>query len=290
MKFLNEQFEISTRNIDKLSESLKAAKTVDEVDALFNSIKQNIVNIGSFTSSMNSLEQDAIKAKNAFDLMEGSLKSLGQLGEVVEAIINKNWIGMLISLIARLASSFSNISENAAAAQNILDVLFDVIEAILDDMGESLDSIFKPLLDITKALGQFIGSILRLLINIITPLANLINNFNFLIPIINIVSLLIAGLTDILGFLFNFISDIIRTITFDLIDLGKMQTNNLEKVLDSISQENSYSDYQSNSTNYHVSGDLKINIYYEHSFVNGDSREIALALRDEIRLAESNGY
>jgi phage-related protein len=239
---------------------------------------------------MNNIEKDAIKAKMAFDLMEGALKSIGQLGEVIENIINKNWIGMLISLIARLASSFSNISENAAAAQNILDVVFDIIENIIDDLGESLNSIFKPLLDIISALSVVIGSVLRLVINLITPLANLINNFNFLTPILNAVAVVVAGLTDALGHLFNFVFDIIKKITFGLVDLGRMQTNNLEKVLDSINQENSYSDYQNNSSSYDVAGNLEINIYFQNSYVNGDSRQIALAIRDEIRLAENQGY
>jgi hypothetical protein len=33
-----------------------------------------------------------------------------------------------------------------------------------------------------------------------------------------------------------------------------------------------------------------INIYYEHSYVNGDAREIAIQLRNEIRMAEAAGY
>jgi hypothetical protein len=290
MKLLNEQFEVSSKNIDTLTEQLKAAKTIEQIDSIFDSINKNINNITDFTSSMNNLEKESLRAKSAFDLMEGALKALGDLGAVVEALMTKNWIGLLITLIAKLASTFSNISENAAAAQNILSVLFDTIEYIISDLGEALDNIFKPLLDVTSALGNVIGIILRLVINLLTPLANIINQFNFLVPILNMVSLVVGGLSDALAYLFNFISDIIKTITFDLINLGHMNTQNYQKALDAISQENSYSDYQNNSTSYNVSGDMYINIYFEHSFVNGDARNIALALRDEIRLAEKNGY
>jgi hypothetical protein len=290
MNVLNEQFEASSKNIEKLSEQLKEAKTIQQVDSIFDSINQNIANMVTFTSGMDNLEKESKKARTAFDLLEGSLKSIGQLGQVIESIMTKNWIGMLITLIARLASTFSNLSENAAAMQNILDVLFDIIEDMLSDLGDSLDTIFKPLLDISVALGQVIGSLLRLVINFITPLANIINNFNFLIPILNVVSLLISGVADAFGYLHNFLSEFIKNITFGAIDFGKMNTNNYQKALDAISQENSYQDYQNNSSSYNVGGDIYINIYFEHSFVNGDSREIALALRDEIRLAENNGY
>jgi archaellum component FlaC len=290
MKSLNEQFDITGKTVEKLSEELKTAETVEQINSIFDSIKNNINNISGFTASMNGLEKDSIKAKNAFDLMEGSLKSIGQIGEIVEAIITKNWIGMLITLIARLASTFSNISTHAAAAENILDVLFDIIESFISDLGESLDSIFRPLLDINSALGRVIGQILRTLVMLLEPLFKLISKFDILAPILNIVSLLIAGITDAFAYMFNFVSDIIKKITFDLIDLGHMKTDSYSKALDSISQENSYEDYQNNSTSYSVSGDMYINIYYEHSFVNGDAQQICIAIRDEIRRAEKAGY
>jgi hypothetical protein len=39
-----------------------------------------------------------------------------------------------------------------------------------------------------------------------------------------------------------------------------------------------------------VAGDMFININFSHSYVNGDSREIAIMLRNEIRLIEAQGY
>jgi hypothetical protein len=71
-----------------------------------------------------------------------------------------------------------------------------------------------------------------------------------------------------------------------------MATNNIQKTLDAISQENDYTKYSNsnNSTSYSVAGDMYINIYYENSYVNGDTRAIALNIRDEIRKAEGKGY
>jgi hypothetical protein len=39
-----------------------------------------------------------------------------------------------------------------------------------------------------------------------------------------------------------------------------------------------------------VAGDMYIDIHFSHSYVNGDAREIAKMLRDEIRLIEAQGY
>jgi hypothetical protein len=44
------------------------------------------------------------------------------------------------------------------------------------------------------------------------------------------------------------------------------------------------------SLSYSAVRDLNVNIYFSHSFVNGDSEDIAIMLRDEIARAERKGY
>jgi hypothetical protein len=71
--------------------------------------------------------------------------------------------------------------------------------------------------------------------------------------------------------------------------MGHMATDNLDR-LNAMSQENSWSSNSNNSTSYNVAGDLHITIHYDRSYVNGDAREIALNIRNEIRIAEAAGY
>jgi phage-related protein len=292
MKLLNDQFEDSGKTIEILSEQLKNAKTTEEIDLIFNSIKENINNIGGFTDSMKGLETSAVKAKNSFDLMHGALQAIGDVGIAVEAIMTKNWIGMLISLLARLANSFGNISNNAAAAANIFDVLFDVIEALIANLGPALDAIFKPLLDIVVSIGRVIGAVIQLLMPILTLLFKLIDAFNILSPVLNIVAAVISLLADALGHLYNFISDFIYHLSLHIIDIGHMATDNLDRMMKSITQENDYSKYSNsnNSSSYTVAGDMYINFYFEDSVICGSPKRIALELRNLVREAEAQGY
>jgi phage-related protein len=127
---------------------------------------------------------------------------------------------------------------------------------------------------------------------ILTLLFKLIDAFNILSPVLTVVAAVISLLADALGHLYNFISDIVKRLTLHIVDIGKMATDNLDRMMNSITQENDYSKYSNsnNSSSYTVSGDLYITISFQNSYVNGNSREIALALRDEIRAAEAAGY
>jgi predicted nucleic acid-binding Zn-ribbon protein len=290
MNSLNRQFEITTGKIDKLSEQLKSAATVEEINSLFSAINSEIQAINNLTGSMDGLKDKAERAKNAFDLVQGSLQAIGELGQVIQAAMSSNWIGLIIMAITKLADTFSKISSNAAAAQNILSVLFDVILETISELQPYLDMLFKPLLDIVTALGRIIGVVLNLLVPVIGLLTSMSEAFNILTPILNIGALFLAGLTDAFGALWNVIAEVIRKITFGIVRLGRMQTDNYQKMVDSINAEQNYDSYQNNSTSYTVQGDFYINIYYNHSYVNGDAREIAVNLRNEIRAAEMAGY
>jgi hypothetical protein len=195
-------------------------------------------------------------------------------------------------LLARLANSFGNISDNAAAAANIFDVLFDVIEALIANLGPALDAIFKPLLDIVTSIGRVIGAVIQLLMPILTLLFKLIDAFNILSPVLNIVAAVVSLLADALGHLYNFISDFIYHLSLHIIDIGHMATDNLDRMMKSITQENDFSKYSNsnNSSSYTVAGDMYINFYFEDSVICGSPKQIALELRNLVREAEAQGY
>jgi hypothetical protein len=100
--------------------------------------------------------------------------------------------------------------------------------------------------------------------------------------------MIVAGVADLIGTVWNKIVDFLNKLPF--INLPRMNTDNYQKIIDNIDVERNYSDYQNNSTSYTVAGDMYININFSHSYVNGDSRQIAIMLRDEIRAAEAAGY
>jgi hypothetical protein len=290
MKALNERFQESTKTIDGLFDTLKDAKSAEEVESAFKAINSEIGNINNLAGSMNSLKSAAGKAKTSFDLLQGVLSSIGELGAVIEAAMSSNWIGVIIMLIGKLASAFSSLSSNAAAAQNILTFFVDTIAEVMQNMGPALDAIFKPFLDIFAALGRVIGSLL----NIVLPIVGIITQFtsllNIFVPILNAIALGFAFVADCVAKFWNVIVDLVEKITFSFVKLGKMDANNFDRMMESITMEQDYGKYQNNSTSYTVAGDMYININFSQSYVNGDARQIAIMLRDEIRSAEKAGY
>jgi hypothetical protein len=290
MNSLNVQFEASNNQIERLSEQLKSAKTATEIESIFDSINEQIERIGELTAGARGLEEGAARAKKAFDLLQGSLQAIGEAGQVIEMIMSSNVIGLIVVFLSKLAGVFSNLSGAAAAASNIITFLFDIITEIIQELTPFLDMLFRPLLEIVAAVGRIIGQLLNLLVPVLGLLTGVAQQFNLLTPILNTVAILLAIVTDCFGLLWNAVSWLIKNLTFGLVNMGRMQTDNYQKMVDSINAEQNYDSYKNNSTSYTVSGDLYIYIYYEHSYVNGDARDIALNLRDEIRAAEREGY
>jgi hypothetical protein len=288
MEALNLQFQVAAKNIEGLFNALKEAKNTEDIETIFKNISGGIENINKLADSMSGLKGEAQQAKNGFDLLKGVLQSIGELGTIIEAAMSKNWIGLIIMLIQKLASTFSSISSKVAAAQNILTLLFDVIGEVIAEMEPWLDVLFEPLLKIFEALGRVIGSLLSIIIPAVAVITQITDAFSFLTPILNVVAMIIAVLSDLIGTVWNKIVGFLNKIPF--FDLPKMATDNYQKIIDNIDVERNYSDYQNNSTSYTVAGDMYINIYFSHSYVNGDSRQIAIMLRNEIRAAERAGY
>jgi F0F1-type ATP synthase assembly protein I len=292
MSGLNEQFKESTKTIDAMFDALKEAKSVEEIEQLFDAITGKIGNIKNLADAMNKMEGEAKKAKLSFDLLQGVMQSIGELGTVIEAIMSSNWIGLIIMLIGKLADLFGSLSSKAAAAKNILTFLVDTIADVIGTLGPYLDMIFEPLLETFAALGRVIGSLLNLIIPIVGMITKLVSSFDILTPILNTVAIFLAILADALGSIWNTIAEIIEKATLGIVDLDRMQTNNYKRMMESIEVQQDYNKYQNNSTSYSVAGDMYININIDqsHSFVNGDLMKLAATLRDEIRLAEKAGY
>jgi ribosome maturation protein Sdo1 len=291
MRSLNDEFNETSKRITKLFDQLKGAKTVNEIEEIFSSINDGVGKIKGLTDSMNGLQEGAEKARNASELLAGIFSSIGDVGVIINAVMSSNPIGLLITLFSQLMNTFSKLSTNCSAFMQIFTVLFDVVGEICAELEPFLDAIFKPILDIIVACGRVLGSLLNIIMPIVSILMQLFDALDFLEPILNAVAMTFAFLADVIGVVYNAISWIVKKITFGLVDMGKAATNNMEKMLDSINQENDYSKYQNsnNTASYTVSGDMYININFSNSFC-GDERAIALRLRDEIRAAERAGY
>jgi hypothetical protein len=218
----------------------------------------------------------------------------GDVSTAINAIFTGNPLGLIITLITRLFDTFSKISGPFAAFMNIFDVFFDVVEDVCAVLEPALGAIFIPILDVVRSLGRVFGILMNFLTPIITILAQIfVPVLKILHPILFAVGLIFAILADAIGYVYNFISKVVKAITFGFVDMGSQPTDNTKTLMDQgVLPDSNYDEYKNsnNSTSYSVAGDMYINISFSHSFVNGDTREIAIMLRDEIRLAEGKGY
>jgi hypothetical protein len=229
-------------------------------------------------------------------VIQGITQSTGELGQVIQALMTGNIIGLIIMAISRLAQVFSNISEGASAIMNIVTVLFDTIQQIAVTIGPVLDAVFKPFVEVIAAIGRVVGSILTIVMPIIVMLNQFLNPLMWVLEplaqLLNVIALAFAYVADAVGTVYNFISEVVKKLTFGFVKMGSMSTNNVDRMKDSQEAGVDYGKYQdnNNSTSYSVAGDQYIYITFSHSYVNGDARDIAIMMRDEIRSAEKSGY
>jgi phage-related protein len=319
MEGLNRQFSAATEKLQGLFEELENAKDAKAAESVFGKINAQVKNINGLSDSMYKLDKIIEGTEKKFAslgeklgawlgeklgaALGGAGNLLGQaLGNIanlfgdastaINAIFTGNPLGLIITLISKLFEVFSKISGPFAAFMNIFDVLFDAIEEIVVVLGPALDAIFKPIVDIVRQLGLVFGVFLVALTPVFDLIGLLAQALTLLSPVLYGIGVIFAALADGFAHVYNAVSGIVKSITFGLVNMGRKDTNNIQRFEESWNATKEYDEYSNsnNSTSYSVAGDMYININFSHSYVNGDSREIALMLRDEIRLAEKSGY
>jgi hypothetical protein len=126
----------------------------------------------------------------------------------------------------------------------------------------------------------------------------LLNKSNkVIVPIVNFIIAIVGFLVNTVAKAVNFIIDLLNYLPFvDIKRASGMDTEGMK--LKQITAVNSGSvDYSQaakssggGSGSYTAAKDVIVNIYFEHSFVNGDAREIALMLENELESAHALGY
>ncbi|MEM4260534.1 MAG: hypothetical protein QXG00_04820 [Candidatus Woesearchaeota archaeon] len=166
---------------------------------------------------------------------------------------------------------------------------FQALKNVMQPIIKMLDSAFRPIL-------QALAPILQVIYQILSPILQL------LIPPLILFSVMIANIVQALKALATTIYYIV-TLQWNQLGTVKWTAFSSEQITQMIqdaqsgianaSTENPFADVTNTSTtSYSASGarDIYVNIYFNNSYVNGDAREIALKLRDEIKLAEALGY
>ena len=211
--------------------------------------------------------------------------NMGQLGSVLSAFLTEGKIGGAIkaaeTAIQAILVKVENISPIISAVFNLIDTAIDEFIAPLVSIFEYFAAGFLPVI---KTIGQVIGVMLELL----APVFEVISKIGNVIQ--TVVLTVLVGIYNIITAIYNLFHKKDRA----YMDLSVIK--DLWSGTDAIAERYGYlpdttaQTAATASASYTAARDIYVTINFNQSYVNGDAREIALNLRNEIRTAEALGY
>jgi hypothetical protein len=177
---------------------------------------------------------------------------------------------------------------------NIFVTIFKVLQPIISSLAKILGLIImiNPVLEVLAMVFSVVGSIVAFLFNYI------------LRPIINFFGKLFVGVYNLVIGIWNAIVRVLKSINIfgwkpfsglkekqkeTWTDIEKVDPNGTDYSAMPGSQEE-YSSGGSSSGSYSAAKDVIVNISFNHSYVNGDAREIALMIEKELESTHALGY
>ncbi len=220
------------------------------------------------------------------------------IAPIVEEIIQP-FLDSMKSVADILGSILTPIFELASAiltpVLNLINQVMQMLAPIIGIIGTLLSLFVKlnPLLNIFGSIIKIMGDILKAVYNYV------------LVPVVNFLLKVITSIGNFFVRVWNKVVDVLNGISifgwhpFDFSHANELNYDAmaLEKIEDYATYDPSDFSYESGSSSksscsasYTAARDIYITINYSNSYVNGDAREIALNLRNEIRAAEKLGY
>jgi len=153
-----------------------------------------------------------------------------QLGSTLLQLPGGN---ILFDIVMTLVSLFRNL-ESVARLLNPLGVL---LEGMMKVLGPVIDRALMPFVHLLTLLGQVLGT---LLVPILEPFLGLLQLlaeiflwlYNVILrPIAQGLYIVFSVIANAFNVLYNVVSDIVKVLTFGLIDLGKRQVKTLEQII-----------------------------------------------------------
>lgn len=220
----------------------------------------------------------------------------GQIGGIGD-IFGSMESGMMgaIGAVIELAKQFESVTM-------LMDPMGTILAAIIEVIQPVVEQILSPLVGILKIIGYTIGQVLVPVLQLVTPIVEIISEAfvwlynNAIMPLGNFIIGLIVEINNFFAEMINAVIGALNNIPF--VDIGwRMGTMDYDSLaLQSIDTTTltaaggGTSTGSSSGASYTGAKDMYINIYFDRSYVNGDARDIALMLRNEINAAEELGY
>lgn len=207
----------------------------------------------------------------------------GELGEVISLAIDGSGAGILL----KMAGAFiSELSQKAPAFGQLLNIVTEVAKMLVSpEVVKMVNAISGPIMNGITAMVRGINGVLAPIFEALTP-----------------VFWAIGKTLDFIGRVIETVAAVVYNIYVALYNsvnwFGQKSYKNVSDVWDGFNDWDTYNSPVSSAAtssassvaSYNAQRDIYVTINYNHSFVNGDAREIALQLRNEIASAERLGY
>lgn len=277
------------KEIEPLVTAMNDAKFGSLPDDIRNDIVEalNIAN----EKYMKSIVQDTPATPGVTESSSGTMNLLGDM----------NPLSLLMHAISPLIDMFSSL----ASVKMILDPLQVVFTAIFDVLSPIIDSLLRPLIGIFRIIGETIGKVLAPILMRLSPIIELISKafvflYNYAIkPLANTIIWVISTIYNMVA---NLVNSVIRalnkipfvnikwrmtTMDYESMKLPDISTSDLDSAggragVDSVGGSGGAASYSG-------SRDVTVNVYIDRSMI-ADTRDIALVIGRELKLAESYGY
>lgn len=269
------------------------AKTAEAQNEQLKSINRNLVEAGERRAA----PVVPVQGTESMQGNYGLLPNMSIFSMIAEAA------DPLVAIILQLVQKLPVVAQ-------ILDYLATIAAGMIEVIGPLLMDALKPVVVWLTLLGKITAAILVPIIQFLSPIISALGwgmlwLYNkAIVPLVNgiiwVVNLIIAMIATV----WNAIATAVNAVLgWAGVNLGLMGVPNLNQGFIQPISESDYADMvkpdsaNNSSTGYSgaaasYSGNKEVNVYinFTQSYINGDARQIALMLRDEIRAAEALGY
>ena len=223
---------------------------------------------------------------NTFNSIMGQF---GDFGTIMQSLINSTgWIGILIQMIGSLVS---DMKEKSQIFADFLD-FFSILANRINDprVVEFFDRTLVPIMNILGNIASILASIINPLLEAFGPLLeNVLKIINVVFNYIGAAAMMLANAFIAISNAFRWLTGAKYTdyYTWDQIGAQANGSNNAYTYTPMSTPETNYS---SANASYNAARDVYVTINYDRSYVNGDARDIAISIYNEIKSAGQLGY
>lgn len=177
---------------------IKGILSKDLPEDLKHAMVAGIVASGSSESPVSTnvstgIDSGVRNARKGLQTLAGIIQNPGDVGQAVAMSLSKNWIGLILMLVAKLVSALESVSEDFSA---FMDSISTIMRIAAETIKPLVEDLVRPFLDGMQNLGRIIGSVLDSIMTLLNAISDpvldmLTQSLNLVAPIVESVNTLL---------------------------------------------------------------------------------------------------